>query len=429
MIVYFFIFRLYNQVGDDMINSGIDMVEVKRIERLIKNKSFVRKIFSNNEIAYLEKRKYKATTAAGIFCAKEAVSKCLGTGIAGFSWQDIEILRNELGRPYVALTGRALDISMQKQILSFDVSITHIEDYALSIAIAESAEGIVPRGAEQFMLPARKVDTHKGDYGRLGVIGGKVGMSGSVYFAGLAALKSGTGLVYIIPPASIYGILSIKLHEAIIEKLTTNEEYLVGDDLDSILKCSEKYDAVCLGSGVGTEDETKKMVKGFLRYFDKSIVLDADGLNCINGSVEILNDRQGDTVVTPHTMEMARLLNLEPDEINGSRIDTAMSFSQSYGVITVLKGHETVVSNGKEYYINTTGNPGMATAGSGDVLTGIIGSFVGQGYEPYHAAKLGVFIHGLAGDMAKLKYGEYGMIASNIIECLPYAIKSCTKKE
>lgn len=416
-------------MGDNMIKSGIDIVEVKRIERLIKNKSFVRKIFSDNEIDYFEERKYKATTVAGVFCAKEAVSKCLGTGIAGFSWRDIEILRNELGRPYVVLGGKALKLSQEKRIVGFDISITHIEDFALSIAIAEIGEDFIPIGIEPFMLPKRLVNTHKGDYGKLGVIGGKEGMSGSVYLAGLAALKSGTGLVYLIPPTSIYEILSIKLNEVIIEKLPTSQEYLVDDDLEKIMEYSKKFDVMCLGTGIGTDDKTKKMVTEILGLFDKPIVLDADGLNCINGSVEILKNRKGSTVVTPHSMEMARLINVNPDAIAKDRINTSMSFSKQYGVITVLKGHETVVSNGKEFYINTTGNSGMATAGSGDVLTGIIGAFVSQGYDPYFAAKLGVFIHGLAGDLAKAKYGEYGMIASNIIECLPYAIKICTKKE
>ncbi|HBH12740.1 MAG: Putative carbohydrate kinase-like protein [Clostridiales bacterium 38_11] len=412
-----------------MINSGIDIVEVKRIERLIKNKSFVRKIFSDNEIAYLEERKYKATTAAGIFCAKEAVSKCIGTGIAGFSWHDIEIHRNELGRPYVVLGGRALNLSKENGIVSIDISITHIEDYALSIAIAKLNESIIPSGIGLFLLPAREADTHKGDYGKLGVVGGKEGMSGSVYLAGLAALKSGTGLVYLIPPISIYEILSIKLNEVIIEKLSESQEYLVYDDLDKIMKYSEKYDVMCLGTGIGTSLQTKKMVISILSLFDKPIVLDADGLNCINGSVEILKNRQAVTIITPHTIEMARLMNLSPEAVERDRINIAMDFSKQYGVITVLKGHKTIVSNGEELYVNTTGNPGMATAGSGDVLTGIIGALVSQGYDPYLAAKLGVFIHGLAGDLAKAEYGEYGMIASNLIEYLPYAIKTCTKKE
>jgi NAD(P)H-hydrate epimerase len=412
-----------------MISSGIDIVEVKRIERLIKNKSFIRKIFSSKEIDYLEERKYKATTVAGIFCAKEAVSKCLGTGIAGFSWRDIEILRNELGRPYVVLGGKALKLSQEKRIVGFDVSITHIEDYAVSIAIAEIGKDFIPIGIEPFMLPKRVADTHKGDYGKLGVIGGKEGMSGSVYLAGLAALKSGIGLVYLIPPNSIYEILSIKLNEVIIEKLSNSRDYLVDDDLDKIMEYSGKYDVMCLGTGIGTDDKTKKMTTEILGLFDKPIVLDADGLNCINESVEILKGRRGATIITPHSVEMSRLINVDTEAIEKDRINTAMSFSKEYDVITVLKGHETIVSNGKEYYVNTTGNPGMATAGSGDVLTGVIGSFVGQGHDPYYAAKLGVFIHGLAGDMAKARYGEYGMIASNIIECLPYAIKMCTKKE
>ncbi|MDP3386230.1 MAG: NAD(P)H-hydrate dehydratase [Eubacteriales bacterium] len=417
-------------MGDNMIKSGIDIVEVKRIERLIKSESFVRKIFSDNEMAYLEERKYKATTAAGIFCAKEAVSKCLGTGIAGFSWHDIEILRNDLGRPFVVLGGKALKLSEEKRIVRFDISITHIEDYALSIAIAEQDEAFfIPLGIGPFMLPEREANTHKGDYGKLVVIGGKEGMAGSVYLAGLAALKSGTGLVYVIPPNSIYEILSIKLNEVIIEKLSASQAYLMDDDLNKIMIYTEQHDAMCLGTGIGTNDKTKKLVREILDLFDRPIVLDADGLNCINGTVEILKSRRAMTIITPHTMEMARLMDVSPEAVEKDRIKTAMDFSKRYGVITVLKGHETIVSDGIDFYINTTGNPGMATAGSGDVLTGIIGAFVSQGFDPYFAAKLGVFIHGLSGDLVKRKYGEYGMIASNLIESLPHAIKMCTKKE
>jgi holo-[acyl-carrier-protein] synthase len=412
-----------------LIYSGIDIVEVSRIGRLIQKESFLSKIFTNNEIAYIASKKYKPTTAAGIFCAKEAVSKCLGTGIAGFGWKDIEISVNSVGKPSVYLYGRALEINNQKKIKQMDVSISHIEEYAVAMAVAEAdpLDLILPQYRQ--VIPKRKKETHKGSYGRVGVIGGKKGMSGSVYFTALAALKSGSGLVYTVCPQAIYNILSHKLNEVILEAMGSQEDFFVEDDLDDILTVSRKYDVICLGPGVGTKDETKALIKKILLLTDKKIVLDADGLNCISDEPEILRKRKGLTVITPHVGEMSRLTGIESSIINGNREEIARSFSESYQVITVLKGSKTVVADGDSIYINNTGNPGMATAGAGDVLTGIIGSFIGQGMDMKDASRIGVYIHGIAGDIAAQKYGEYGMIATNLLEFLPHAVKLCEIKE
>jgi NAD(P)H-hydrate epimerase len=415
-----------------MIYSGIDIVEVKRIEKLIKKDSFLRKIFSKNEILYLESRKYKPTTAAGIFSAKEAVSKCLGTGIAGFGWSEIEILKDELGKPYVKLTGKAKTLSEKKSIKNIEISITHIEKYAVAIAVAEILEMELKKDTyirSEFRIPPRELNTHKGNYGRIGIIGGKTGMSGSVYFSAMAAIKSGAGLVYAVCPDSIRDILSFKLNEVIIEKISEQGEYLKETDLGEILEKISKYDVLCIGPGIGTDESTRALIRKLLLFSDKTVVLDADGLNCICDQLGILKRRKGNTVITPHVGEMSRLTGLSVEDINNNRIEIAKDFSMEYNVITVLKGNETVVAYGTEVYVNRTGNPGMATAGSGDVLTGIIGSFIGQGFDINYASKMGVFIHGLAGDMALDKYGEYGMIASDILEMLPYAIKNANKKE
>lgn len=404
-----------------MISNGIDIVEVKRIEKLIKKEKFLKRIYSESELEYLESRKFKATTAAGLFSAKEAVSKCIGTGIAGFNWDEIVIRNDEFGKPHVELIGKALLKAEEMGVSDIEVSITHSDEYAAASAIGQLKKNrsIIPE--PPLRITKRKKDTHKGDYGRVGVMGGKKGMSGAVFMAGQAALKSGSGLVYVLAPEVLHDILAVKFNEVIIEELDFSKEFLSCDDYNNIEKKISEYDALCIGPGIGRNESTAKLICEVIQNSDIPIVLDADGLNCVSDNLEVLAIRNGDIIVTPHPGEMSRLTGYSIKYINENRVDVAREFSLKYGVVTVLKGHNTVVANGDDVYINETGNPGMATAGSGDVLAGIIGSLAGQGFGLMDSAKLGVYLHGLAGDMAKDKYGEYGMTAVNIIEYIPDA--------
>ena len=412
-----------------MISNGIDIVEVKRIEKLIKNEKFLKRIYSTSEIEYLKSRKFKATTAAGIFSAKEAVSKCIGTGIAGFNWDEIVISSDSLGKPQVELVGKALAIAEERGILNIEISITHSDEYAVASAIGIKEEkNPVSIPEPPVKLKRRKEDTHKGDYGRTGVIGGKKGMSGAVYMAGQSALKSGSGLVYVIVPEALQNVLAVKFNEIIIENLEYSNDFLQYDDLENIEKRVSDYDSLCIGPGIGTNESTVKLVGEIIEKFELPIVLDADGLNCISGNLKLLEGESRKLILTPHPAEMAGLTEYSTKYINENRIDVAREFSLKYGVVTVLKGHNTVVSNGTEVYVNETGNPGMATAGSGDVLTGIIGSLLGQGFDLMESAKLGVYLHGLAGDLASERYGEYGLSAVNIIEFIPEAFKVAEEK-
>ncbi len=406
-----------------MISNGIDIVEVKRIEKLIKNEKFLKRIYSCSEIEYLKSRKFKATTAAGIFSAKEAVSKCIGTGIAGFNWDEIIISSDTLGKPHVQLVGKALAVAKEKGISDIEISITHSDEYAAASAIGNKsvANGLnIPDPPVR--LSKRRKETHKGDYGRVGIIGGKKGMSGAVYMAGQSALKSGSGLVYVLAPEVIQDILAVKFNEVIIESLQHSKYFLHCDDFINIEKIVSAFDSLCLGPGIGTDESTAKLVGEIISKIKMPVVLDADGLNCISNNLEILAGASSNVIVTPHPGEMARLTGYGIEYINENRIAVAGEFSLKYGVVTILKGHNTVVADESEVYVNETGNPGMATAGSGDVLTGIIGSLLGQGYNSMAAAKLGVYLHGLAGDMARDKYGEYGLSAVNIIEFIPGAL-------
>ncbi len=276
-------------------------------------------------------------------------------------------------------------------------------------------------------IKPREKDTHKGTYGKVGIVAGSIGMTGSVCMASMSSLRSGSGLVYTVVPNSISNIVCIKLTECVIRTIgnfSNSIGYFVKNDIPHIMKAIEDCDCIVLGPGMGTNEETKTVVNHILINYEKPVVLDADGLNCVSKDVSVFNKRKAPTVITPHPKEFERLLkNSEIEYID--RINTSIKFSNKYNVITLLKGYNTVITNvNSQHHINPTGNPGMATAGSGDVLSGIIASLIGQGIDAFNAACCGAYIHGLAGDLAAKDKGEYGLIATDIIECIPYAIKS-----
>ncbi|MDR7870722.1 MAG: NAD(P)H-hydrate dehydratase [Tissierellaceae bacterium] len=280
------------------------------------------------------------------------------------------------------------------------------------------------------LLAKRNENTHKGSYGRVAIIAGGRGMTGAPYLASKAALRTGSGLVYSIIPESLETIMCIKLTEAIIRPINDRGTgHFVLESLDSILKEISNMDSIALGPGIGVDRERVELVSEIIKKSNAPMVIDADGLNCISKDVEVLNNKINSIIITPHPGEMARLLNTDIKSIEEKRQYYAQYISGKYGIYTVLKGHETIVASPDgEIYINTTGNAGMATAGSGDVLTGIIVSLLGQSLPPFNAAKLGVYLHGLAGDIARDKIGEYGMIATDILESIPYAISGIVKE-
>ena len=413
-----------------VIGTGIDIVKVSRIEKIVDSKgdSFFNKIFTTGEIEYINGKKQSPQTISGLFASKEAVSKLLGRGIGLVNWRDIEIFHTEYNKPYVSLHGQGESLKKTMGIDEIHLSISHEKDYAIAFVLGEGGKGqnlhYVQDGMGQdFLLPKRDPNSHKGNYGRVGIIAGSQGMIGSAYLSSMAALRSGAGLVYNIVPKSLLDIFSIKLIEPIILPVEDNNTgcFTLNSlkDIENIIK---DKDVLALGPGIGMDSERQRLVKDILLNYNGPIVLDADGINCISHNPPILSKRKGNTILTPHPGEMARLLNTSIDKVQQDRIEYSKKFSKEYDIILVLKGHETIVTNGEDLYINKTGNPGMATGGSGDVLTGIITSFIGQGLDPFKAAKLGVYIHGLAGDLAKIEKGEYGLIARDIVENIPKAI-------
>ena len=280
-------------------------------------------------------------------------------------------------------------------------------------------------------LKDRSKDTHKGDYGHLFIIGGSPGLTGAVCLAGLAALRSGCGLVTIGIPETLNYIIEIKLTEVMSLPLPETEDHFISEKAsDKVLEFIEgKIDAVLIGPGISLNPETKKFVKKIITEINKKLIIDADALKIISENIDILKKLKVNPVLTPHPGEMKYLTGLEISYIQKNRIKIAKNFANQYNVVLVLKGYRTIVTNGENTYVNLTGNPGMATAGSGDVLAGIIGSFLAQGEDEFISAKYGVFIHGLAGDIAVKDKGEISLIASDIIEKLPIVFKYLKRKE
>lgn len=393
---------------------GVDIIKTARIKEILeKNKAgFYRRIFTDGEISYIETKDFK--TVAGLFAAKEAISKLLGSGIGELAFKDIEITHEDRGKPVVIIKDKLMAMLYQQGLNSIDLSISHEEEYAIAYALGfrKEADFSIPDEIKG-IITKRDINTHKGTYGRVGVVGGSRGMTGAPYLSSMAALKSGAGLVYNIVPDQIHDIMSIKHTEVIVKGYSSTDECLAH---------LEGLDTIVLGPGLGVSEEKKDLVKKILNFYKGTIVLDADGINLIDDSGP-LSQREGQTIITPHPGEMARLLSIDTKELQEDRIRYSKYSSHKYNVISILKGHETICAYRDQIYVNSSGNPGMATAGSGDLLAGMIGGFLAQGIEPFKASILGVYSHGLAGDLAREEKGEYGLVASDILDYIPRALK------
>ncbi len=264
------------------------------------------------------------------------------------------------------------------------------------------------------LLPERPANSHKGTFGRLTVIAGTYNMSGAAYLAALAAYRMGTGLVRIVTPRENRGILQMGVPEAI---LTTYDRE--NFSIDPVMEAINWADAIVAGPGMGVSHCTKAIVRAVLQEAICPVVFDADALRIIGASEGLEQQLKVSHVVTPHLGEMAALSGRKIQEIEEDPVMAAREFSHVYQTNCVLKGARTVVSRsvGKDY-INMTGNAGMATAGSGDVLSGVIGGLMAQGMSPFEAACAGVLIHGCAGDLAAQEKGERAMMASDLAEAL-----------
>lgn len=269
------------------------------------------------------------------------------------------------------------------------------------------------------LLPDRNPESHKGDYGRILLLCGSRGYTGAAALAAMGALRSGAGLVYLGVPESIYSIEAVKLTEPIVFPLPDKNGMLSIHAIEQIIDLLPKMDAVLVGCGMGCSDDTFAVVQTVLSEYNGPVILDADGINVLAGHIDILRGRTGTTIITPHAVEFQRLGGIFAQD----RLDAAKSIAIQSNAIVLLKGHNTVITDGNRYYVNPTGNPGMAVGGSGDVLAGIITALIGQGIEPLEAAACGAWLHGAAGDLCAEEIGQYGMLPSDMLEVLPRLLK------
>jgi NAD(P)H-hydrate epimerase len=281
-------------------------------------------------------------------------------------------------------------------------------------------------------LLRRKTDSHKGDFGHVFVLAGSAQFSGAAVLCSEAALRAGAGLVTLGIPVSLNNaIIKIKPKEVMTLPLPeTKEKTLSLAAFKKITDFVKKIDVLIIGPGLSQNKSTQGLIRKVIAKVNKPSVIDADGLNALVGHLSLLRGSRyavRSTILTPHPGEMSRLLGISVSKIKNNRKEIAKKFACDYNVAVVLKGNKTVVAdyNGN-FYINKTGNPGMATAGSGDVLTGIIAAFLGQGLNGFQASKYATFLHGLAGDLAAKEKTQMGMIASDIIAKIPEAIKKCS---
>jgi ADP-dependent NAD(P)H-hydrate dehydratase / NAD(P)H-hydrate epimerase len=289
----------------------------------------------------------------------------------------------------------------------------HLAD--IGLALDDAPVTLLEEEDARGWLPQRRPDSNKGTYGHLLIVAGSRGKSGAAALAGLAALRSGVGLCTVATPDD--ALSDVLCHAPELMGFGLDDDKPLGPmHLDALLEAAEGKDALVLGPGIARGKKTHQLIAHLLERFPGPVVLDADGLNAVAGRLEVLRAAQGPLVLTPHPGEMARLCGLSVAEIQSNRVAVAQDFARAHKVVLVLKGARTVVAlpDGRAR-VNPTGNPGMATGGSGDVLSGICGALLAQGLAAADAASTAVYAHGLAGDLEQEWRGELGLVASDLL--------------
>lgn len=269
------------------------------------------------------------------------------------------------------------------------------------------------------LLPDRDPWGHKGDYGKILLLCGSRGYTGAAALAATGALRSGAGLVYLGVPESIYAIEAVKLTEPVVFPLPDEDGMLSKASVEKIESLLPKMDAVLIGPGLGQSPGTLAVLRHVLKHFPGPVVVDADGINLLAKHKDIVRERTFPTILTPHDGEFKRLGGV----IQVDRLASAKTLALDLNAVVLLKGHETIITDGRIAYQNRTGNPGMAVGGSGDVLAGLIVSLLGQGLPPLEAAACGAWLHGAAGDFCEKQIGQYGMLPSDMLRVLPRLLK------
>lgn len=271
------------------------------------------------------------------------------------------------------------------------------------------------------LLPKRDPNAHKGNFGRILILAGSVGFTGAPVLAANAALRAGAGLIFVGVPEAVYPIVAQKLDEPMVFPLACDEAGRLNTRaIPEIVSRLENCDACLVGPGLGRSPAILDVVGAVLTHAACPVILDADGINALEGNIDILGQAKAPVLLTPHDGEFRRLGG---DPSPETRYASAKELARRWGVTVLLKGHRTLIVSPDRTWLNTTGNPGMATGGSGDVLAGIILALMGQGIEPATAAAAGAWLHGAVGDYCAEVWGEYGMTPTDIIANLPIFLK------
>ncbi len=273
-------------------------------------------------------------------------------------------------------------------------------------------------------LGPRPADSHKGTFGRVVVVAGSRGMVGAAVLCGSGALRGGAGLVTVAVPEEILPQVAVANPCYLTSPLPQDQEGRLSELAEApLLSLARANDVAAVGPGLGRSPALTGLVSALVTKVEIPLVLDADALNSLEDHTDPLRHRSVPIILTPHPGEFARLVGSDAAMVQSQGQDMAARFAREHGLVVVLKGHNTIVTNGLRVYYNRTGNPGMATGGTGDVLTGLIAALLAQKIDPFAAAQLGVHLHGLAGDLAREDLGEVSLIASDLLHYLPRAFR------
>jgi NAD(P)H-hydrate epimerase len=302
-----------------------------------------------------------------------------------------------------------------------------IADIGIPEAVIAAVEGpyleLLTRDVIRPLVEPRPADSHKGDYGHVLVVAGGRGKTGAAYLSAMGALRSGAGLVTVATAASSQPIVAVMAPEYMTEGLAeTPEGAIAFEALEHIL--TRQVDVIACGPGLGTAPGTVALVRGLLERAGVPLVLDADALNAFASSPELLVGPEGrDVIITPHPGELARLVGVTTADVQANRIEIAQGFAETHQLYVVLKGHRTIVATPEgRIFVNPTGNPGMATGGMGDLLTGMVAAWLAQLLDAEAACKLAVYLHGLAGDLAEAEKGEVALTPTDVLAHLGAAV-------
>jgi NAD(P)H-hydrate epimerase len=307
-----------------------------------------------------------------------------------------------------------------------------IADIGIPSEVIESLDGprvdLLTRASMRELINPRAADSHKGDFGHVLIVAGSRGRTGAAHLAAVGALRSGAGLVTVATPACCLPIVAALGPEYMTEPIEETSDGLQLDAVDRLLEIAR--DVIAIGPGLGQAPSTRRFVKALIDRATMPLVVDADGLNAFGDDPDKLTGREGrDVIITPHPGEMARLMGMSTDEVQSSRLEIARNFAVAHHVYVVLKGHRTLIATPDEkVFINPTGNPGMATGGTGDVLTGMIAAWLAQLLDAEAACKLAVYLHGMAGDLAEADEGEVAMTSADLAQHLGDAVMELTAR-